>query len=53
MELAMSGEIGLILIRYTGKKEGGGGEGEGGKENRNKNKVEKREKSKKVIWSVL
>ena len=49
----MSGEIGLILIRYTGKKERGGWEGEGGKENRNKNKVEKREKSKKIIWSVL
>ena len=51
MELAMSGEIGLILIRYTGKKEGG--RGRGGKKIETRIRLKKGGKKQKKIWSVL
>ena len=60
----MSGEIGLILIRYTGKKEGG--RGRGGKKIETRIRLKKGGKSKKksgvfcnileypeVSWSIL
>ena len=51
MELAMSGEIGLILIRYTGKKEVG--RGRGGKKIETRIRLKKGGKKQKKIWSVL